>query len=201
MVKSSPKENKPQKDRPLVLYDAVGATLIIALASVGTWSLFVHLPASQDRLKQARFELAGLRQSLRTVEANLHQSDAELARVEAEAHERGALPEAAPVDANLQAITRLLQKNQIGLKKVNPIGEKSYPGLTELNYKVHCESGFEAILNFLGDFEAEPFWADVSSLKIIGSPNLQASTNSGHKSELVVSLFATKSAKENDVRP
>lgn len=189
------------KDSPFLLYDLVGATLVLGLVLAGSWSSFVHLPDSRDRFSQNRVGLADLRQSLRRVEANLRDSNTELSLVKAEVKDRGALPESSPVDANLQTITRLIQKNQIELINVNPVDEKQYPGLTELNYKIQCRSGFDAMLRFLGDFEAEPFWADLTSLKILGATNPTGLENPRHKTEFIVSLFAAQSVKDSGSAP
>lgn len=195
MVKSTLKKS------PFVLYDLIGGGLVLSLISVGLWSTFIHLPDSSERFDRARGELTQLSQSLRAVEHNLRSSTVELAGVEAEVDERGALPDSAPVDANLQAITRLIQTNNIELINVDPIEQKLYPGLMELNYKVQCRSGFNAILAFLEDFESEPFWADLTKLRILGAPPSMDSQEVSHRTEFVVSLFAARSIVEGDVQP
>ena len=186
---------------PFVLYDLIGGGLVLTLISVGLWSTFIHLPDSSERFARAQGELTDLNQSLRAVEHNLRNSTVELAGVETEVDERGALPDSAPVDANLQAITRLIQTNNIELINVDPIEQKQYPGLLELNYKVQCRSGFDAILAFLADFESEPFWADLTKLRILGAPTSMDSKDVSHRTEFVVSLFAARSTAEADVHP
>ncbi len=195
MVKSSP------RDKSLVVYDIVGGGLVLAIALFGLWSTFVHLPDSNKRLEVAQKEMGDLKRSLRAVEVNLSSSNVELANVEAEVSERGALPKSAPVNANLQAITRLIRSNKIDLITVDPGEQKQYPGLTQLNYRVECRSGFGAILAFLEDFESEPFWADLTKLRILGAPASFESKDATHRAEFVVSLFAARSSTEAGDKP
>lgn len=195
MVKSS------SKDKSLVVYDVVGGGLVLAIALFGLWSTFVHLPDSNKRLEVAQKEMGDLKRSLRAVEVNLSSSNVELANVEAEVSERGALPKSAPVNANLQAITRLIRSNKIDLITVDPGEQKQYPGLTQLNYRVECRSGFGAILAFLEDFESEPFWADLTKLRILGAPASFESKDATHRAEFVVSLFAAHSSTEAGDKP
>ncbi len=189
------------KNSPFMLYDLVGGGLVLALIAVGLWSTFIHLPDSSERFTRAQSELLNLNKSLRSVEHSLSSSNAELAEVEADVNQRGALPTSAPVDANLQAITRLIQTNKIELINVDPIDEKQYPGLLELNYKVQCRSGFDAILAFLEDFEAEPFWADLTELRILGAPASMEPKAPSHRAEFVVSIFAAHTVAEAGVQP
>ncbi|GJM24939.1 MAG: hypothetical protein DHS20C16_13540 [Phycisphaerae bacterium] len=195
MVKSSLKKS------PFLVYDLIGGALVLGMVFAGLWSTFVHLPDSSGRFDRAQSEIASLNQSLRAVEHNLRSSTAELASVEAEVDERGALPVSAPVDANLHTLSRLIESNKIEMSDVDPIGQKQYPGLLELNYRIKCRSGFDAILAFLGDFESEPFWADLTKLRILGAPASMDSKTRPHNAEFVVSLFAARSTAESDVQP
>ncbi len=195
MVKTSLKES------PFAIYDLIGGGIVLTLIAVGLWSTFIHLPDSSERFKRAQEELSATSKSLRAVERNLSNSNAELASVESEVNDRGALPKSAPVDANLQAITRLIQTNNIELINVDPIDENQYPGLWEHNYKVQCRSGFDSILAFLEDFEAEPFWADLTKLRILGAPASMESGDAAHRAEFVVSLFAASTTSEGEGTP
>lgn len=195
LVKSSLKGN------PFVFYDVVGGGLVLAIALFGLWTTFVHLPDSHARLERALKEKKDLKMALRAVEQNLNSSNIELAGVEGEVSQRGALPKSAPVNANLQAITRLIRSNQIDLVTVDPGDVKQYPGLTQLNYRVECRTTFGAMLAFLSDFESEPFWADLTKLKIIGAPTTFEPGDETHKAEFVVSLFAARSNTEAGAKP
>ncbi len=177
---------------PFLVYDVVGALIVSSIIVLGCWSAFSHLPDASLRVQEARTDLARVNGSLRRVEAAVRESNTELTLVKSEVENRGALPESSPVDANLQTIARLIDDNQIELINVNPSEEKMYPGLTELRYKIQCRSNFNAMLHFLGDFEAEAFWADLTDLKITGPPTIAGPASQGHRMEFVVSLFAAR---------
>jgi hypothetical protein len=180
----------------LLIYDVIGAALVLTLVGVGVWCGVIDRPRAGEALAAAHVEQAKLTAETRSIESAVAEARTKVGSLDEQMKTRGALPERSPVEADLLAITNLARQGGVELFDVRPNGARRYPGVVELRYALRAEGSFTAILRFLDDFRESSFWADVTQLKLSREPGETAEAAAHCKADLVVSLFASDTGGE-----
>lgn len=167
--------------------DAIGALAVAACLGVGVWYSLLNTDSAADRIGGLAAEAAQLDDALVKTQSSLDAQQAAHRRLQAELGDRDLLPEGAPIERDLKAITDLTRRNHLELIEFTPAGSQEYPGVLELKYRLTARGTFNDYLRFLRDFEASSSWADITYLKL-DSPDTQ--TDGGKPGELTVSLYS-----------
>ncbi|HUU84476.1 MAG TPA: hypothetical protein VM243_13330 [Phycisphaerae bacterium] len=167
--------------------DALGGLIVAGLLSVGVWYGLPDATGASERIPELKAQVEDLDDNLVEMRSALDGQRAEHRRLESEFGDRDLLPEGAPIERDLKAISDLTKVNNLELIQFTPVGVERYPGVKELRYRLTANGSFNDYVRFLRDFEASSSWADITYLKL-DSPDARA--GDGKPGEFTVSLYS-----------
>ena len=182
------------KKSSLIIYDAVGSALVLALVGVGLWCAIVRPQATNRRTAALKAELAEIQAAQRANLDVLRRKTSELHALTQDLNVRGVLPEQSPVEKDLHTLAELARTSNLELLEISPLSTNTYPGITELQYAVKGRSDYASLIEFMKRFRNAGFWADIVDLEITGDAIPEHDI---HSVELVVSLFAANENSES----
>ena len=175
------------KSGSLLAIDVIGALVVAACLGVGVWYGSLNTESASGRLRELSTQVEELDRHLAQTQSALDIEQDAHRRLQAESGDGDLLPEGAPVERDLKAVTDLTRRNRLELIQFTPAGSQRYPGVLELRYRLSAKGAFKDYMRFLRDFEASSSWADITYLKL-DSPNTR--TEGGKPGELTVSLYS-----------
>jgi len=185
---------------PLLLLDALGASLSGAGLLAACWMTFFHNEHATTELRDhtamissATQNLAALRMAVEGQRATLKERQEELAT-------SGQLPAQIPIEEYFQTLSRLADRHRLRVVRHNPLAPRSYPGLLEQRYAYEVMGTMPDIAQFFRAIEDAEFWADISFLKIDGgspSANQDGEQTGERDAMLTISLFSAAAAEQS----
>jgi len=179
----------------LILLDSCGASLSGAGLVAALWLTFFHSEHAASELRDytrivssATQDVAALRSSGDRQRATLKERQAELAT-------SGHLPVQVPIEEYFQTLSRLAVQYHLRVVRHNPLTPRSYPGLLEQRYAYEVIGAMPDLARFFKAVEDAEFWADISYLKIDGSPPQGREPTDECTASLTISLFSAPRAE------
>ena len=186
---------------PLLLLDALGATMLVAGFLTAFWMTFFHnehataeLSDLTQMITSTTRDLAALRSAGERQRATLKERQAELAT-------SGQLPAQISSEEYFQTLSGLASRHHLRVVRHNPLMPRSYPGLLEQRYAYEVTGTMPDLARFfraIEDAERSRFWADISYLKI-DAGNRQSPGAPGtdeRDAVLTISLFSAARAEQ-----
>lgn len=171
----------------LLVVDAVGALVVTASLGMGVWYGLLNTDSASVQIHELSAGVAELDWNLTAAQSDLDALQAARRRLQEELGDRDLLPEQAPVERDLRAISALAGRNRLVLIEFTPAGSLRYPAVLEQRYRLTATGSFADYVRFLGDFEASSSWSDITYLKLAST---DPRTGGGKTCELTVSLYS-----------
>ena len=185
---------------PLLLLDALGASLSGAGLLAALWMTFFHSEHATTELRDFTQMISSATQNLATLRSAGDGQRATLKERQVELATSGQLPAQIPIEEYFQTLSRLTIQHHLRVVRHNPLGPRSYPGLLEQRYAYEVIGTLPDLVRFLRAIEDAEFWADISYLKIDGGPPSadQSGEPTGERDALLtISLFSAARAEES----
>jgi len=182
---------------PLLVLDALAATLLAAGFLTAFWMIFLHeahaaaeLGELAHMISTATQDLAALRSAGERQRATLKERQAELAT-------GGQLPAQISIEEYFQTLSRLALQHHLRVVRHNPLAPRTYPGLLEQRYAYEVIGTMPDLARFfraIEDAERSRFWADISYLKIDAGNRQNGEPTNERDAVLTISLFSAARA-------
>jgi hypothetical protein len=105
------------------------------------------------------------------------------------------LPQRAPIEQGLKAVTTLGKGREINFLTVEPVSRVYYPGVLEERFQILAEGTFQRHLQFLEAFEECDVWADLTFLRL-DQRAISAMGGAERRSEMTLSFYSALPSAE-----
>ena len=182
---------------PLLLLDALGASLSAAGLLVAFWMTFFHNEHATAELRDFTQMISSTTQNLAALRSAGDGQRATLKERQVELATSGQLPAQIPIEEYLQTLSRLAIQHHLRVVRHNPLGPRSYPGLLEQRYAYEVTGTMPDLARFFRAIEDAEFWADISYLRIDGGNRQGGEPTDERDAVLTISLFSAAPAEQS----
>ena len=180
---------------PLLLLDALGASLSAAGLLAALWMIFFHNEHAASELRDYTQMISSATQDLAALRSAGDRQRATLKERQAELATNGQLPVQISIEEYFQTLSRLAVQHHLRVVRHNPLPPRSYPGLLEQRYAYEVIGTMPDLARFFKAIEDADFWADISHLKIDGSQPQGGEPTDQRTASLTISLFSAARAE------
>lgn len=180
---------------PLLLLDALGASLSAVGLLAALWMTFFHNEHATSELRDYTQMITSTTQDLSTLQSAGDRQRATLKERQAELATSGQLPVEISLEEYFQTLSQLAVQHHLRVVRHNPLTPRNYPGLLEQRYAYEVIGTMPDLARFFKAIEDAEFWADISYLKIDGGQPPGGKPTDDRTASLTISLFSAARAE------